>query len=611
MPKRKLQLRNLWSLALKQIRSLQLRLVAMFVAIAFSLVVPIGIILNIRVESSYYNFFKRDIENGFSTWKTGNNPTAKKIKDLYDEKNAAFFFKTNGSNKSYTIYGISTAKIYYSSDSKLNAPDGGLKILKSRNFLSAMSNGQNSKKLVHEDGRAFFDYALKVGNYILYFRYYSDDWQDIINNFNSIIKNSILIAIIISLILGYMLSKTIIIPIVNIMHKAERLAEGNFDEALEVKSEDEIGNLTKTFNFMAKELKSNLNEISSEKNKIETILNYMADGVIAFDLEGQVIHANPASKNMLGVDDFKDDFKEFSEKYDLGVRIEDFLYLGIINGREAKIQVDDKFLKVYFALFTDEEKKAEGIIAVLQDITEMQKLELMRREFVANVSHELRTPLTSIKSYSETLLDGALEDRGTAERFLGVISSEADRMTRIVKDLLQLSRLDNQQMQMKMILFNIEELIKNTVRNIQIEAENKRQVIECFTIGDIPEINADRDRIEQVVVNILSNAIKYTPEMGNITVYIGRIYNDVYFKVVDNGIGIPQKDLPRIFERFYRVDKARSREMGGTGLGLSIAKEIVEAHGGSITITSDKDKGTEVVVKLPVEHIDKGDGVKA
>ncbi len=611
MPKRKLQLRNLWSLALKQIRSLQWRLVAMFVAIAFSLVVPIGLILNIRVESSYYNFFKRDIEYGFSIWKIGNNPTAKKIKrDLYDEKNAASFFKINGSNKSYTIYEIRSAKIDFSTDPELkNAPDASLKILKSQNFLSAMSNGQNSKKLVHEDGRAFFDYARKVDNFILYFRYYSDDWQDIINNFNTIIKNGVLIAIIISLILGYMLSRTIITPIVSIMHKAERLAEGNFDEALEVKSEDEIGNLTKTFNLMAKELKSNLNEISSEKNKIETILNYMADGVIAFDLHGQVIHANPASKNMLGVDNFKDDFKEFSEKYDLGVKIEDFLYLGILNGREAKIQVEDKFLKVYFALFTDEEKKAEGIIAVLQDITDMQKLELMRREFVANVSHELRTPLTSIKSYSETLLDGAIEDRETAERFLGVISSEADRMTRIVKDLLQLSRLDNHQMQMKITLFSIEELIKNTVKNIQIEADNKRQVIECFTIGDIPEINADRDRIEQVAVNILSNAIKYTPEMGNITVYIGRIYNDVYFKVVDNGIGIPQKDLPRIFERFYRVDKARSREMGGTGLGLSIAKEIVEAHGGSITITSEKDRGTEVVVKLPVGCIDKGNEV--
>ncbi len=264
------------------------------------------------------------------------------------------------------------------------------------------------------------------------------------------------------------------------------------------------------------------------------------------------------------------------------------------------IDFEGKTLKVYFAVFTDEAKRPEGIIAVLQDITEQQRLENMRKEFVANVSHELRTPLTSVKSYSEALLDGALDDREIAEKFLGVINAEADRMTRLVKDLLQLSRLDNKQMNWNFEEISLVKLVKSTVERMELEARARRLTLECFVLGDIPRIDADYGRIEQLVFNVLGNAIKYTPEGGKVTVYIGKIYNEVYVKVADNGIGIPESDLPRIFERFYRVDKARSREMGGTGLGLAIAKEIVEAHAGVITINSQAGSGTEVTVRLPV-----------
>jgi two-component system sensor histidine kinase VicK len=384
------------------------------------------------------------------------------------------------------------------------------------------------------------------------------------------------------------------------MHKAQKLASGEFDQSLEVKSDDEIGKLTRTFNFMAKELKHSMTEISSEKNKIETILKYMTDGIIAFNLDGEVIHANPAAKKMLGLDEINLGFNEFSEKYELGINLEELAFFEAAINKETSVEINNKTIKMYFALFTDEEQRAEGIIAVLQDITEQQKLENMRKEFVANVSHELRTPLTSIKSYTETLLDDGLEDVATAQRFLGVINSEADRMTRLVKDLLQLSRMDSQKMHFKMKVISFNDLVKNAVEKMQIEAKSKGQQLECFTIGEIPEIKADRDRIEQVVINILSNSIKYTPENGRITVYIGKTYSEVYVKVSDTGLGIPESDVDRIFERFYRVDKARSREMGGTGLGLSIAKEIVEAHGGTITVSSEIGKGTDVTVKLPM-----------
>ncbi len=462
----------------------------------------------------------------------------------------------------------------------------------------------DKKQLMSFNGRDFFDYArplkLADGDFIMYFRYDQKEWFTLIDHFSRFILSSLMVAIIAALMLGYVLSKTITTPIVNIMHKARKVADGDFDQPLEVKSEDEIGELTKTFNYMAATLKRNLVEISSEKNKVETILNYMTDGIIAFNQKGEQIHINPSACNILGLDECDYDFETFSKKYDMGVTLEEVSYLQDLSTKEKDIAIGDRFIRVYFALFTDEEKKTEGIIAVLHDITEQQKLERMRREFVANVSHELRTPLTSIKSYAETLLDGAMEDRETSVRFLSVIDSEADRMTRLVKDLLQLSRLDNQQMQWNMEEVHFAELVKNCVEKLQINARNKEQQLESFVIGDIPDIKADRDRIEQVVINILGNAIKYTQAGGRITVYIGRTYNHVYVKIADNGIGIPKEDLSRIFERFYRVDKARSREMGGTGLGLSIAREIVEAHNGSISVSSEVGKGTEVTVRLPI-----------
>jgi two-component system sensor histidine kinase VicK len=295
-------------------------------------------------------------------------------------------------------------------------------------------------------------------------------------------------------------------------------------------------------------------------------------------------------------------FEEYCQKIYREYSINDVLYLDAYSTKEFDLSVGNRMIKAYFVVFTGEHNKAEGVIAVLHDVTEQQRLENMRKEFVANVSHELRTPLTSIKSYAETLLDGAVDDRESAMHFLSVINSEADRMTRLVKDLLQLSRLDNQQLQWNFEEISLVELVKSSVERMELEAGSRRQALQCFVLGEIPFIEADYGRLEQVVFNLLSNAIKYTPEGGTVTVYIGKIVNDVYFKVADTGIGIPDNDLPRIFERFYRVDKARSREMGGTGLGLAIAKEIVEAHGGAINITSQIGFGTEVTVQLPIRR---------
>ena len=224
----------------------------------------------------------------------------------------------------------------------------------------------------------------------------------------------------------------------------------------------------------------------------------------------------------------------------------------------------------------------------------------MRKEFVADVSHELKTPITSIMGYADTLLEGDY-DKETQDKFLNVISTEARRMAKLVTDLLTLSKYDNDEIKNKKTEFDLGDLAKQCQEKLQIEIDKKHHNAECFVTANVPLVYADRDGIERVVLNILSNSIKYTPENGVIKMYVGYIYNDAYIKVIDNGIGIPEEDLNRIFDRFYRVDKARTREMGGTGLGLSIAKEILDQNNGSIDIKSEKDKGTEVVIRIPTK----------
>ena len=348
------------------------------------------------------------------------------------------------------------------------------------------------------------------------------------------------------------------------------------------------------------ETEDKIKEVSSQKKQIETMLLHMADGILSFDINGNVLLTNPAATRLLRIMPEDTNFNKIFGKYDLDINMEKVIYLENWTSTAQRINVGDNYVYVFFAPLRNENESPTGVIAVIQDITEHVKLSNMRKEFVADVSHELKTPITSIMGYADTLLEGNY-DKETQYKFLNVISTEARRMAKLVTDLLTLSRYDNDEIREQKVEFDLGELVKKCQEKLQIEIDKKHHNAECFVTANVPLVYADRDGVERVVLNILSNSIKYTPDNGTIKVYVGYIYNDAYIKIIDNGLGIPEEDLDRIYERFYRVDKSRTREMGGTGLGLSIAKEILDRNKGSIDIKSKKDEGTEVVIRIPIK----------
>ena len=404
---------------------------------------------------------------------------------------------------------------------------------------------------------------------------------------------SCVVFFIIGITISIYLSRFVIYPINKLIKASNKISEEDIKKGKRSKKD--------TLGLMTTELKDKLSEVSTQKNQIETILLHMTDGIIAFNRQGEIILINPAAKKLLSIGPEDNNFEDIFKKFNLNINMEKIIYLENWTSTEQRIPVEDKYAKVIFAPFKNENERPDGVIAVIQDITEHVKLDNMQKELVADVSHELKTPITSIMGYADTLLEGEY-DKETQDKFLNVIATEARRMAKLVTDLLTLSRYDNNKKITQKETFDLGDLVKKCQDKLAIEAKKKNHNVNCFVTADVPPVYADKYDIERVVLNILSNSIKYTKEGGEIKIYVGFVYNDAYIKVFDNGIGIPEEDLTRIFERFYRVDKARTREMGGTGLGLSIAKEILDKNGGSIDIKSVVGQGTEVVIKIPTKQ---------
>lgn len=411
-----------------------------------------------------------------------------------------------------------------------------------------------------------------------------------------ILTNATIIALIITIVLGFLIASSITEPIRDVTQKAEKMASGDLDQVVDVKSNDEIGQLASMFNHLTFKLKETIRDMDLERSKLNTIFNYMAEGVVAIDIRGRIIHANPIAIKILNLNEDQMD-KVTLDLSMINLRNVSYENEDLLEG-ETIISLEDKVYKIKYAPFKNEAQSIVGLIMVFQDITKEHSLDNMRKEFVANVSHELKTPLATIKSYTETLLERDV-DKDTLEEFLGVINSESDRMDRLVRDLLQLSNIDNKQAAWNEEMVTLSDLMDRILYNLSLLIDEKNIKVHKDIPRKLPNILADKDGLGQVIINLITNAIKYNEEEGNIYIHASEEDNHIVVRIEDDGIGIPDEDLDRIFERFYRVEKGRSRNMGGTGLGLSIAQEIVNANKGTIELESELGKGTIVTLKFP------------
>ena len=400
------------------------------------------------------------------------------------------------------------------------------------------------------------------------------------------------IALIFTAIIGLLFASTITSPISLLTKNADLMAKGSLEQNVKVNSDDEIGQLTESFNTMARELRKTLEQMGEQRNRLEIILHNMTDGILAFDERGNLIHINKSSYEMLDIIEDKDVNISLNWLYDkLKIKAEDIYKDDIL---ELTLNENNKYISV--AVMSYAIKTSDyGVIVVLHDITKHRQLDNMRQEFVANVSHEIGTPLTTIKGYAELLIDGALYD-DVAIDFLKEINVAADRMKVLRDDLLDLSRFDTNVNKINKEYIDLVELVKGCLRQNIIVANNKLQTVAFTPPENSMMIYADTSRINQVITNILSNAMKYSYENTEISVELQAVNSQYRLSISDQGIGMPKDSLDRIFERFYRVDKARSRAMGGNGLGLSIAKEIMVAHNGDIEVSSQVGIGTTMTL---------------
>ena len=421
-----------------------------------------------------------------------------------------------------------------------------------------------------------------------------------------IFVSSSLIAIVLVIIITFLISQGITKPIAEMKKQTEKIAEGNYTGEVKIYSDDELGQLGQAINDLSFKIKEAQESTESERQRLDSVLRHMSDGVIATDRRGRIVIMNTAALDILNLK---------SEKV-IGIPLLEILPLEehvtfrelLETQQERLIHLEedgeDSMIQCEFSVIQRESGFISGLVCVLTDVTEQQKIERERRNFVSNVSHELRTPLTSIKSYTEALVDGAWENKEIAPGFLNVIETETDRMMRMITDLLNLSRMDQNRFGLEKEFINMNELVVHIVNRFEMVLQSEPYRDKNYRIlTDITQrdlwVELDQDKITQVLDNIINNAIKYSPDGGRIIIRLMETHTDIIVSVSDEGLGIARKDIPHLFDRFYRVDKARSRAMGGSGLGLAIAQEVVQLHGGKIWVNSIENKGSTFFVSLP------------
>ncbi|WP_424695900.1 cell wall metabolism sensor histidine kinase WalK [Granulicatella elegans] len=421
-----------------------------------------------------------------------------------------------------------------------------------------------------------------------------------------IFVSSSLIAIVLVIIITFLISQGITKPIAEMKKQTEKIAEGNYTGEVKIYSDDELGQLGEAINDLSFKIKEAQENSESERQRLDSVLRHMSDGVIATDRRGRIVIMNTAALDILNLK---------SEKV-IGIPLlsilpleEKVTFRELLETQQERLihleeDGEDSIVQCEFSVIQRESGFISGLVCVLTDVTEQQKIDRERRNFVSNVSHELRTPLTSIKSYTEALVDGAWENKEIAPGFLKVIETETDRMMRMITDLLNLSRMDQNRLALEKEFINMNELVVHIVNRFEMVLQSEPYRDKNYRIlTDITQrdlwVELDQDKITQVLDNIINNAIKYSPDGGRIIVRLMETHTDIIVSVSDEGLGISRKDIPHLFDRFYRVDKARSRAMGGSGLGLAIAQEVIQLHGGKIWVNSIENKGSTFFVSLP------------
>lgn len=429
-----------------------------------------------------------------------------------------------------------------------------------------------------------------------------------INEINQILAGGTAFSLGITVILGILIAQTITRPIADMTKQASAMAKGNFARKVRVYGQDEIGDLAKAFNHLTSRLQEAQSSTESERRKLASVLSNMTDGVISTDRKGRIILINDTALGMLGIP--REHVLNRPVPAVLGLE-QEHTFEDLVDMQEPiTIDFSDEIrpyiLRANFSVIQKETGFVNGLIVVLHDITEQEKIEMERREFVSNVSHELRTPLTSMRSYLEALAEGAWKDEEIAPSFLHVTQTETERMIRLVTDLLQLSRMDSREYELNTDIVDFVKFFHRIIDRFELMKSKDVQFVRLIPPGPL-YTELDMDKMTQVIDNIISNALKYSPDGGNVRFTVQAEDDHIKIAVADEGMGIPEANVKRIFERFYRADKARSRAMGGTGLGLAIAKEMIEAHGGHIWAESEEGKGTTIFFTLPFEVVEAGD----
>ena len=423
------------------------------------------------------------------------------------------------------------------------------------------------------------------------------------------------IAFLIAVALSVWLAHSITKPLSDIVIAAQQLAKGDHTARIRTGSRDEVGLLADTLNHMTDQLRTKIDELSEDRSQLLAMLTSMVEGVMVLDRRGRVLQVNPALERMFDVTRTEVRGRPCSDVFrhpQLDTLVSTVLTKRMNEEDEILLHPSGRRLHIEASVTESDGENDACAILVFHDMTELRRLEIVRKDFVANVSHELRTPLTSIKGYIEALLDGAKDDPETNTKFLDIILKQSDRLNLILEDLLQLSKIESGQVLFKREPLHIQSVIERTLSMIKPLADKRGHRLVSFVEDHLPAVLGDEDRLIQILSNLLDNAVKYTPEKGTITVAAHPVSDDaeqpaiataVELSVTDTGMGIPEIDRPRVFERFYRVDKARSRELGGTGLGLAIVRHIVEGLGGRVWVEANAPTGSRFVVRLPVQQV--------